>query len=322
VHLRRGRTSGLLPTLALCCLTLTACGGGSDSGTDSAGPAAGGSASGGATVAGVQITADPALHDALPDEITSSGTLKVATDVPYAPFEFFANGEGSGEIAGLDPDIGHAIGAKLGVELEFQKAVFDSIIPAMAAGKYDLVMSAMTDNKERQKTLDFVDYDASGSGIMVKKGNPDKITTLADLCGKTVAVERGTKQVLLVQEAAKKCSGGTITVLQVPKDSDAQLAIKAGKAVADVLDKPTAAYTAKTIANGSVFEVPDDPAFPEGYGPSPTGIGVKKGRDQLVTALQKALQSLMDDGTYKKILDKYGVGGTAIPKATVNAAVD
>lgn len=314
--------SGLVPTVALCCLTATACGGGSSSSVSTDKPAASGSTGGAITVAGVQVSMDKALHDSLPAEVKSSGTLKVATDVPYAPFEFFKDGAGSGEIVGLDPDIGHAIGAKLGIKMDFQKAVFDSIIPAIAAGKYDIVMSAMTDNKERQKTLDFVDYDASGSGIMVKKGNPDKISTLADLCGKTVAVERGTKQVLLVQAAAKKCTSGSIKLLQLPKDSDAQLAIRAGRAVADVLDKPTAAYTAKTIENGSVFEVPDDPAFPEGYGPSPTGIGVKKGRDALVKSLQQALQSLMTDGTYTKILDKYGVKGTAISSATVNAAVD
>lgn len=312
----------VLPALAVCCLSLTACGGSSTSTKSAAGPSASQAGAASVTVAGVAITVDKALQDTLPPELKSGGKLTVATDVPYAPFEFFKDGAGGGPISGIDPDIGHAIGAKLGIELDFQKAVFDSIIPAIAAGKYDLVMSAMTDNKEREKTLDFIDYNQSGSGIMVKKGNPDHISSLADLCGKTVAVERGTKQVGLVQAAAKKCAGGTITLLQVPKDSDAQLAIKAGKAVADVLDKPTAAYTAKSLGNGSVFEVPDDPAEPNGYGPSPTGIGVKKGRDALVKALQAALQALITDGTYTKILDQYGEKGTAVTSATVNAAVD
>ncbi|MGW2996706.1 transporter substrate-binding domain-containing protein, partial [Streptomyces sp. NPDC001193] len=129
------------------------------------------------TVAGAAVTKDTALHDALPDAIKKSGTVRVATDVPYAPFEMFV-AEGEPELTGLDYDLGQALGAKLGVKFDFAPQKFDGIVPAIQAGKFDAAMSAMTDNKERQAVVDFVDYSVSGSGIMVAKGNPEKITNM------------------------------------------------------------------------------------------------------------------------------------------------
>ncbi|WP_282206776.1 ABC transporter substrate-binding protein [Kitasatospora fiedleri] len=233
--------------------------------------------------------------------------------------------EGSQEMTGLDYDLGQAIGAKLGVRFEFQAQKFDGIVPALQAGKYDAAISAITDNKEREQVVDFVDYSVSGSGILVAKGNPQKIATLDDLCGHPVAVQTATNQQKLLEKHQDKCrelGKGAVDVQTFPKDSDAQLALRSGKVVADVLTKPAAGWTAKTADSGAAFELADDPAALGGYNASPNGIAVAKNLPQLTDAVQKALQSLIDDGSLAKIYDKYGVASIAVQQATKNSAVD
>ncbi|OKK21795.1 hypothetical protein AMK16_00395 [Streptomyces sp. CB00455] len=296
--------------------TLTAC---SDSGSD---PAAG--EAGPITVAGVTITKDAALHDALPAQIKKAGTVRVATDVPYAPFEMFVK-EGESELTGLDHDLGQALGAKLGVPFAFTAQKFDGIVPAIQAGKYDVALSAITDNEERQAVVDFVDYSQSGSGIMTLKGNPDKIITLDDLCGKKAGVQAATNQLDLLKEHQATCKAAgrpEIDIQTFPKDSDAQLALRAGKVAADVLTKPAAGWTAKTADDGKAFELVEDPAAAGGYKASPNGIAVSKKLPGLTAAIQKALQALIDEGTLNKICAKYGVESIALKEATKNAEVD
>ncbi|GAB2946697.1 ABC transporter substrate-binding protein [Streptomyces sp. NPDC058869] len=275
-------------------------------------------------VAGVTVQRDAKLHAALPDAVRKSGTVRVATDVPYAPFEMFVT-EGEKELTGLDYDLGQALGARLGVRFAFTPQKFDGIVPAIQAGKFDVAMSAMTDNKERQAVVDFVDYSVSGSGIMVVKGNPEKISTLDDLCGKKVAVQAATNQFDLLKAHRRECEKagrGEIGIQTFPKDSDAQLALRANKVAAQVLTKPAAGWTAKTADGGKAFEVVDDPAATGGYNASPNGIAVSKKLPELTDAIQKALQSLIDDGTTTKIFEKYGVASIAVEEATRNAAVD
>jgi polar amino acid transport system substrate-binding protein len=271
------------------------------------------------TVAGITITADPALHALLPQAILTAGQVRVASDIPYPPWEMFVS-TGSSQITGMDYDIAQAIGAKLGIPFVFQVTVFDSIIPALQAGKVDTVFSAMYDNATRQKVLDFVDYAKDGSALLVKKGNPDHITGLTSLAGKTVAVEAGTTQLLLAQkvQAGYKAHGLNMTILQFPKDSDAQLAVQAGKAVCDFTDGPGSVYVAKTAGGGNLFDVVKDPTAPNGYDPQTVGAGVIKTNTGLRDAMQKALQALIADGTYGKILDKYGEASVAVSAVTIN----
>ncbi len=159
------------------------------------------------------------------------------------------------------------------MKFAFTPQKFDGIVPAIQAGKFDVAMSAMTDNKERQAVVDFVDYSVSGSGIMVVKGNPEKISTLDDLCGKKVAVQAATNQFDLLKAHQKECEKagrGEIGIQTFPKDSDAQLALRADKVAAQVLTKPAAGWTAKTADGGQAFEVVDDPAATGDTTPHPT----------------------------------------------------
>jgi len=304
------RTGASLAALGATALLLAACGGSSSSSASSAAPAASAAGSAAASAA-AGVGASAAL---LPQAIKDKGEINVASDIPYPPMEILAE---DGTVTGLDYDLSQALGQQLGVKVSFNKQAWDSIIPSLQSGNHDIIMSGMNDTLERQQTLDFVDYFNGGFSILVAKGNPDKITGLKDLCGKTVAEETAVAQIDLIKAASKECPAGSeITILQLPSDGDAQNAVRAGKASADVLDAAVAGWSAKQAPD--LFEVVVDPATPNGVEPVFTGIGVLKKDSALTAALQAALQELIDNGTYKKILDTYGLGQYAVTSAVVN----
>ncbi|WP_031077290.1 ABC transporter substrate-binding protein [Streptomyces sp. NRRL WC-3742] len=306
------RRAGALAAAVSCTLLAAACGPDSQS-ADSAAPA----------VAGVDVKVDQSLHDALPGAIKSSGVVRVASDVPYAPFEMYASA-GSTRITGIDYDLGQALGAKLGVKFDFKPVKFEGIIAAIDAGQYDLAMSDMGDRKSREEKLDFVDYTQDGTGILVAKGNPSHLGAFTDLCGRPVSTEAGTNSEKFVKDSQHLCTDAgrpPIDLQTYPKDSDGQLAIKAGKVVAHVLDFAAAGYASATADQGASFEVVKDPAAPNGYNSTPNGIAVARSQPQLADAVQKALQQLIDDGTYGKILAKYGESSIAVAQAGRNTAV-
>lgn len=250
-----------------------------------------------------------ALASLLPQAIRDKGTLIVGSDVAYAPIEFFDT-DGK-TIIGLDPDLGKAIGDKLGITLKFENGTFDGLITQLTKSKrIDLIMSAMSDNKKRQASIDFVDYFTAGTSILVKKGNPEGITTLDDFCGKTIAIQRGTTQDDVAEAQKKTCGAKGLTILKFDRDTDALLQVKQGRAVADMNDFPVAAYNASKSDDFEVVGAQIEAG--------PYGIGVRKEDTQLRDALQKAVQALIDDGTYATILDKWGVKAGAVTTATVN----
>src|SRR3954471_18535342 len=290
----RRPSRGLAAAAAVAMLVLTgACGGSSDSGSSS------GSGSSSTDTSSPSAAAAP-LAAKLPANIRDAGEIKVGSDVAYAPVEFFDK-DGK-TIKGIDPDIAEAMGKQLGVEFKFTNATFDGLIPAVASKRFDLAMSAMSDTKERQAKLDFVDYFKAGTSILVQKGNPRNIHTLDDLCGKAIALQRGTTQedVAKAQQVKCKAGGKELKVLTYDKDTDALLQLKTGRAVADMNDFPVAAYNAQTSGGGSDFEV-----VGAQIEAGPYGIGVRKEDTQLRDALKAALEAIIADGTYAQVLKKW-----------------
>jgi polar amino acid transport system substrate-binding protein len=259
-------------------------------------------------------TADAKLAKLLPARYKSG--INVASGV-YAPMEFL---DSSQKFTGFDYDLGQALGSKLGTKLTFTNQDFNTIIPSLQAGTHQIIMYGMNDTSTREQVLDFVDYFRAGLGIIVQKGNPSKITTVQDLCGKSVAVAKGTTQEAFVQAQSAKCASGSIAISELPTEGDALLAVRAGKAVADVEDAAPAAYDAKTAGGGSQFEVVFDPKNPNGYAAVYTGIGILKKNHDLAVALQAALKSLIDDGTYGRLLQKYNLSSYGVKKAILNGA--
>ena len=267
------------------------------------------------------VEADDELAKLLPSDVADDKSITVATNAPYAPFIDFVEEGNTEDFTGLDYDLVTAIAAKLGIEAPFSQQPFDGLVPGLQAGKYDAIVGGITDNFERQETATFVDYSASGTGIAVATGNPEGIATLADLCGKSVAVQKATKQVdLLAAFSDSDCAGDDIEVTEFPQNTDAVQALLAGKADAIAATKVNLIEDAEKLT-GKV-EVVEDSAEPNGYGASPNGIGFLKEDAELAEAFQAALQSLIDDGTYDKIMAKYSQEAIAIPTATIDAAID
>ena len=268
-----------------------------------------------AIVAGIKVDATAA---ALVPATYKSAAVKVGSDAPYPPWEMFV-GE-TDKFTGFDYDLAQAIGAKLGIKFEFVQSKFDSIIIGMQAGNFDAAMSSMYDNKERQAVVDFVDYAKDGTGILVLKGNPNGIKTFEDLAGKNVGCEKGTTQadaLATLAERFKTEGKPAMVVTQFPDQPAALLAVKSGNVVCDLTDSSTGGYIALTADGGESYEIIMDPTPPAGWETQPDGIAVAKANSGLRDAIQKALQALMDDGTYKTILDNYGI--QPWDKATVNA---
>jgi len=309
---RRGRLWGLLGALvAVVAVALVAagCGSSSSSSTASSTPSASAASASTATVAGVVIKADPALHQLLPANILSAGQIRVASDIPYPPWEYY-DPPTSKNPAGFDYDLSQAIGATLGIKASFNEQPQDTLILSVAGGKNDMIMSNMFDNATREKQVTFVDYALDSEGLLVQKGNPQGISTSADLAGKTVAAESGTYDQAVLQELNKqfKSEGKKeMQLLVVPTEPAALLAVSSGRAVGTLSDYGVAKYTAKTSGNGATFEVVQDPNANDFGGQAIVGAAILKTNTQLITAVQKALQQLIDNGAYAKIINKYGL---------------
>src|SRR5689334_16310752 len=246
----------------------------------------------------------------VPAAVKSSGTLSVAADASYAPNEFV--GSNGKTVEGMDADLAKALAAVMGLKADVKNATFDSIIPGLAAHKFDLGMSSFTDTKEREKTVDFVTYFSAGTSFYTSVKNPVAVNSLADLCGKVVAVEKGTTQQTDAEAQSKKCGARKGSVLTFPDQNGANLAIASGRAQVGMADSPVAAYQVKQ-SNGQ-FKLVGQP-----YGTAPYGIAIPKDTG-MTPAVKAAMDSVITDGTYMKILDKWGVESGAIKTPVINGA--
>lgn len=263
------------------------------------------------------VSVDSAAAALLPEKYKTAG-INVASDIPYAPMEMF---DDENMPTGFDYDLSQSIAQKLGVEISFNKQAWDSIIPSLQAGNHDIIMSGMNDTVERQKTLDYVDYFKGGFAIVVAKGNPNGVKTLMDLCGQPVTIQKATVQGDMLKALTPQCEKAgkkAVIINEYPSDPEALNALRAGKGIADVMDAPIAAYAAQTSGKGQYFELITDAANPNGYEPVYTGIGVLKANKELTAALQAAVQSLIADGTYGKILAKWNLSSFGVTEATIN----
>jgi polar amino acid transport system substrate-binding protein len=253
------------------------------------------------------------LHDQLPQDIQSAGTIKIGTEALYPPFESFA--EDNKTIVGLDPDLADALGQVLGIEVKMSHTAFDGLLTALDGGRFDMVMAAITDTKERQAQYDFVDYFTTGQAIVVKKGNPEKIAAIEDLCGKSVSVlVASTQEKLLGEFNTDQCASDKIKVTALPNDKDALLQVQSGRADASFTQDAVGRYNSRTIGGGNQFEV----ANSEPVLPVPIGAVFTKEDTELRDAVKAALEELIANGTYDEILAKNDLSGGANKDAAIN----
>ena len=258
-------------------------------------------------------TVDSKIAAEIPAAVKSQGTLTVAADATYAPNEFV--GADGKSIEGMDPDLAQALAKVMGLKFKVVNASFDTIIPGLASGKYGLGMSSFTDTKEREKVVDFVTYYSAGTSFYVKAQGGPTINTLADLCGHSVGVERGTIQAddsTAQNTKCKQAGKSGVKVLVFPDQNAANLAISSGRAQVGMADSPVAAYIVKQ--SDGQFKLTG-----ESYNTAPYGIAIPKGNG-MAKPVRDALKLLISDGTYKAILTKWGLLSGAITNPQINGA--
>ncbi len=249
----------------------------------------------------------------VPAAIKAKGTLNVATEAQYAPNEFIASDGHT--IVGMDPDMITALGEVMGLKVNMINANFETIIPGLAAGRYDIGASSFTDTKEREKTVDFVDYFSAGISFYAKTSANPGVSELKDLCGKATAVEKGTVEQEEAEKQSKACTKEgkkAVTVLSYPGQNAVNLAVSSGRAELGMADSPVVAYQIKQ--SDGQFKL-----IGKSYEFAPYGFAIPK-TSGMTTPILAALKHLIADGTYLKILTKWGIQAGAISTPTINGA--
>ena len=296
IHLKRRTALGVVLALAL---VTGGCGAGGEEATRAAADV---------------IAVDQAARDRLPEAVRDRGIIRFATDPSYAPMESFA-ADGR-TVIGFDADLAAALGSVLGIEIEMVPADFSAAIDATAAGTFDGVLSSMTDTVEREKKVDFINYFTAGTAIVVRRGNPEGVTDLKDLCGQAVAVEQSTVQEDLLERSQKGCGADPIVIRSFKTNSDAVLQLRTGRVTAILNDYPPAAQLANDPASRTHYQL----ASTVQYEPGLYGIAIAKDNVELRDALHAALEKLMRSGAYHELLVRWNLTTGALPSASINGA--
>jgi len=292
------RARYVFPALAaVTALMLTGC-------VDNSTPAQSGSPESGAAA----ISTDDAAAALVPAEVADRGTLLIGTEPTYAPNEFKNE---AGDPIGWDIELASGLAAKLGLTPEFQVAKFDNIIPSVAGGKVDIGASSFTYTPERAEQVDFVNYYNAGIQWASATGtdvDPD------NACGLKVAVQTATfedtDEVPAKSEACVAAGKPAIVKVKFDTQADVANAVVLGQADALSADSPVSLYA---IAQTGDKLQPAGDTFDE----APYGIVVARG-SELTAAVQAALQSMVDDGSYAAILDSWGVTDGGVDEITIN----
>lgn len=265
------------------------------------------------------------LFKLLPKDVQEKGFLQVGSDITYKPVEFRSNGK----IEGIDPDLAAVMSKELGIKLNFNNATFDTLMGGLKSRRYDIAMSAMTDTKERQegidsntgkkigKGVDFIDYLNVGVSLYTRKGKTNGVDGWETLCGKKIAVQRGTVSHDLAKDKSKACESNDsepISIEAFDNDSEAQTRLRTGGVDAVSSDYPVAAYAVKVSGKGKDFQMVGGAPLKA----APYGIAVPKGQDRLRDALQAAVERTIKNGSYAKVLDKWDVKDAAVKKVQLN----
>lgn len=277
-----------------------------------------------AAIAVVSLTAgqgaaaglDQKLRDMLPEKIKSSGEIRVGTEPQTPPYDFYA--EDNKTITGLEKDLRDEMGIRLGVTFKDLPAQFASIIPGLQAGRFDLGMSAMGDFVEREKIADVVNYMLEGTSIIVLEGNPKGIHKLKDTCGLRAGAVQGSIPLQLLDKQKTLCPADKpLTVMQFPSNDQIKIALQSGRVDASMDTTGVAAYSLQhQPPGGKKLELVSGAQYAVGY----QAMVLSKENPQLRDALAATMQSMIDDGSYAKIFDKWGLADNKLEKVTINDA--
>ncbi|MEV7107077.1 ABC transporter substrate-binding protein [Streptomyces atroolivaceus] len=303
----RSRHNAAFALITVAALSLTACGSG-DPADPQAGPA--GRAKTLTTDVVSAVKKNEAAAELLPAGVRASGTLSLASSVGAPPGAFYE--EDGKTLAGADIDFADAVAKSLGLELKREVASFEAILPALGSGKYDLGTGNFGVTDERRKTIDFVTYINDGQGFAVRDDSQLKeVTDLTQLCGLTVGTGAGTTFEATLEENKHRCADAGEKPYEVKTYADqAAVWISLQQGRSDVL---------MSTINGLRYAVAqmEGLRFLNEFKRLDVGFAFKKGTP-LAPAFQAAVNGLQEDGTYDRILKKWGTGKSAIETSRIS----
>ncbi|MFD4342172.1 ABC transporter substrate-binding protein [Streptomyces anulatus] len=308
-------------TLALALLTatglLTACGA-SDPSTDLAAPK-------GRKDTGVNIGPDQdrlrgkkvaAAAALVPEAIRERGTLRLgASAEAVPPLGFYATDDRTR--IGSEIDIATLVADTLGLKPEFEQVSWENLFVGLDSAKFDGVLSNVTVTEERKEKYDFATYRLDNIAFEAKKGSGWKVREPADVAGKTISVSSGTNQEkILVEWSEENVEAGRepVDIKYFQKDTDYYLALQSGRIDAHLGPSPVAAYH---VASAGQSEIVGQLSGAGGGLQGKIAATTKKGSG-LVEAYAAAIDHIVRDGSYGKVLERWGLGGEAVEKSEIN----
>ena len=255
---------------------------------------------------------DPAAQALLPASIRNSGQLTIGIN-PDNVLHGYLN-PGTQQLQGFEPDLDTALAAVLGVKIKYTDVAFEELVPGVASGRFDVAQGDLGDNSLREKQIDFVDYNWLTFALTVPAGNPQHLTSVMDLCGKTLGYQAGSTTIL--QNALKHCKADgkpNPAYVSYPDAASLQLAQQSGRvSPSTVIETPQVVYDLDVVKQNI-----DDIDAPQ-VGNLLEGLGLKKGSTQLENALVAAVKDLQKDGIYKAVFTKWHIPQLEVKAPGIN----
>ena len=273
-----------------------------------AGSQSAGSADSSAPSAGGSGSAAPIV---LPDNIKSKGAIDVGVYFNYPPYTY---AEG-GTLKGIEADLINAVGAKLGVKVNFHDLAFEAMIPSVANGRMDMLIGPMGDTADRRQVVQFIDLYREQYQALVKKGNPNHFD-IDNPCGAKGGEVAASNNLTTEQWLSKKCTDAgkpAISILSLPDNGGVFQAIMTGRSDFSVQVQALAKYMIATTP-GLEFQGKPFPSPNSEF----SGWVVGKDNKALATALTSAINALIADGTWGKIMKDAGITESAVPAPLIN----
>ncbi len=262
--------------------------------------------------AGVLLNATTVAPTAVAAELVQKEELKVAMMPNYPPLEF--KDPATGQLTGMDYDLGMEIGKRLNRKISWQEIGFEQMVNAIATKRIDMILSGMTDTKARQPVATFVDYYHSGPQFYTTVAHTE-INQMQDLCGKKVGTSRRTTfpaEIAAWSQANCEAAGKpAIVVVGAEGTADARTQLRQGRIEGVVQGSETLPYimnlekeTYKPLGKAFAYQV--------------TGMGIAKEDTALIDGVKSVLSAMIADGTYLRILTKWGMQDGAVQDVTLN----
>ena len=240
--------------------------------------------------------------------LATAGTITFGTNFGYPPMEMYT-GSNADTPTGVDVEIGEQIATRLHLKYSFFNVTdFSAIVPGLLSHRWDIILSSLNVDPDRAKRVNFIEYMISGQSILVRKGNPEHIMGLSDLSGKSVAVQFSTVEADTVAAQNKTLASKHKPLIKLStfkEDTTAIAALAQGRFSAVLDDSPVALYNVKERPN--LFQIAGS-----AFGTAPYGMAFRKSDTKFQADVNHVFRAMRADGTYKRILRKYGLTSAAL----------